>query len=165
MLIEEKRPTLILIDEAWKVLDDDYFSKKLAEWLVTARKKNVVVVMMTQFPSQIRGSKARSILDALPNQLVFPNGEAASSDCASFRLTDGELDFVLNPIPGALKRRLRTTCGTCPVRWKRSRTICCPDHGPSRVKLRSSTIGGKQRRVMPRVLLVWPIALARWTTG
>ena len=100
MLIEEKRPTLILIDEAWRVLDDEYFAKKLAEWLVTARKKNVVVVMMTQFPSQIRGSKARSILEALPNQLLFPNGEAASSDYDSFRLTDGELDFVLNPIPG-----------------------------------------------------------------
>jgi type IV secretion system protein VirB4 len=100
MLIEEKRPTLILIDEAWKVLDDEYFAKKLAEWLVTARKKNVVVVMMTQFPSQIRGSKARSILEALPNQLLFPNGEAATADYDSFRLTDGELDFVLNPIPG-----------------------------------------------------------------
>jgi len=100
MLIEEKRPTLILIDEAWKVLDDEYFAKKLAEWLVTARKKNVVVVMMTQFPSQIRGSKARSILEALPNQLLFPNGEAASADYDSFRLTDGEQDFVLNPIPG-----------------------------------------------------------------
>ncbi|MCA0425186.1 MAG: type IV secretion system DNA-binding domain-containing protein [Proteobacteria bacterium] len=100
MLIEEKRPTLILIDEAWKVLDDEYFARKLAEWLVTARKKNVVVVMMTQFPSQIRGSKARSILEALPNQLLFPNGEAASADYDSFRLTDGELDFVMNPIPG-----------------------------------------------------------------
>jgi type IV secretion system protein VirB4 len=100
LLIEEKRPTLIVIDEAWKVLDDEYFGKKLAEWLVTARKKNVVVVMMTQFPSQIRGSKARSILEALPNQLLFPNGEAETSDYDGFRLTDGELAFVLNPIPG-----------------------------------------------------------------
>lgn len=100
MLIEDKRPTLIVIDEAWKVLDDAYFSKKLAEWLVTARKKNVVVVMMTQFPSQIRSSKARSILEALPNQLIFPNGEAESGDYDGFRLTDGELDFVLTPIPG-----------------------------------------------------------------
>ncbi|NBZ89210.1 VirB4 family type IV secretion system protein [Stagnihabitans tardus] len=100
MLIEERRPTLIVIDEAWKVLDDDYFGKKLAEWLVTARKKNVVVVMMTQFPSQIRGSRARSILEALPNQLIFPNGEAARADYEGFRLTGGEIDFVLNPIPG-----------------------------------------------------------------
>ena len=53
-----------------------------------------------QFPSQIRGSKARSSLEALPNQLLFPNGEAASADYDGFRLTDGELDFVLSPIPG-----------------------------------------------------------------
>jgi len=111
-LIEEKRPTLIVIDEAWKVLDDDYFARKLAEWLVTARKKNVVVVMLTQFPSQIRGSKARSILEALPNQLIFPNGEAAAADYESFRLTDGELDFVLNPMPGRRLVLSRTPRGS-----------------------------------------------------
>ena len=67
---------------------------------MNASKNNVVVEMMTPFPSQIRGSKARSILEALPNQLLFPNGEAASADYDGFRLTDGELDFVLSPIPG-----------------------------------------------------------------
>jgi len=112
MLIEEKRPTLIVIDEAWKVLDDDYFARKLAEWLVTARKKNVVVVMLTQFPGQIRGSKARSILEALPNQLIFPNGEAAVADYDAFRLTDGEIDFVLNPIPGRRLLLSRTPRGS-----------------------------------------------------
>lgn len=102
MLIEEKRPTLIVIDEAWKVLDDDYFSRKLSEWLVTARKKNVVVLMMTQFPSQIRSSRARAILEALPNQLMFPNPEAEGAEYDSFRMTDGELGFVL---AGTLGRR------------------------------------------------------------
>jgi type IV secretion system protein VirB4 len=102
MLIEEKRPTLIVIDEAWKVLDDDYFSRKLSEWLVTARKKNVVVLMMTQFPSQIRSSRARAILEALPNQLMFPNPEAEGTEYDSFRMTDGELGFVL---AGTLGRR------------------------------------------------------------
>ena len=103
ILIEEKRPTLIVIDEAWKVLDDEYFSRKLAEWLVTARKKNVVVVMMTQFQSQIRQSRARSVLEALPNQLLFPNLEADGRDYEDFRLTDGELGFVLS---GEIGRRL-----------------------------------------------------------
>ena len=103
ILIEEKRPTLIVIDEAWKVLDDEYFSRKLAEWLVTARKKNVVVVMMTQFQSQIRQSRARSVLEALPNQLLFPNPEADGRDYEDFRLTDGELGFVLS---GEIRRRL-----------------------------------------------------------
>jgi type IV secretion system protein VirB4 len=110
MLIEEKRPTLIVIDEAWKVLDDDYFSRKLAEWLVTARKKNVVVLMMTQFPSQIRSSRSRAILEALPNQLMFPNPEAEGAEYDSFRMTEGELGFVL---AGTLGRRS--------VLWRTSR--------------------------------------------
>lgn len=55
---------------------------------------------MIQFPSQIRGSKALSLLEALPNQLLFPNSEAASADYDGFRLTDDELDFVLSPFPG-----------------------------------------------------------------
>lgn len=100
MLVEEKRPTLILIDEAWKILDDEYFAKMFAEWLVTARKKNVVVVMMTQFPSQVWGSKALSTFKALPKKLLFPNGEAASADYDGFRLTDGKLDLALSLMPG-----------------------------------------------------------------
>jgi type IV secretion system protein VirB4 len=56
--------------------------------------------MMTQFPNQIRRWKACSILEALPNQLLFPNGEAAASDHDRFRLSDGELGFVRRPIPG-----------------------------------------------------------------
>jgi type IV secretion system protein VirB4 len=67
---------------------------------VTALKKNVVVVMMTQFPSQICGSKARSVPEAPPNQFLFSNGEAASTDYDSFWPANGGLDFVLNPIPG-----------------------------------------------------------------
>jgi type IV secretion system protein VirB4 len=112
MLIEEKRPTLIVIDEAWKVLDDAYFSRKLSEWLVTARKKNVVVVMMTQFPSQIKQSRARAILEALPNQLMFPNIEADGRDYENFRLTEGELGFVLSGQLGRRAALWRTSRGS-----------------------------------------------------
>ena len=112
MLIEEKRPTLIVIDEAWKVLDDAYFSRKLSEWLVTARKKNVVVLMMTQFPSQIRESRARAILEALPNQLMFPNAEADGADYDAFRMTEGELGFVLSGQMGRRAVLWRTNHGS-----------------------------------------------------
>ena len=39
-VIEDRRPTLIVIDEAWKMLDDPIFEKRLHDWLVTMRKKN-----------------------------------------------------------------------------------------------------------------------------
>jgi type IV secretion system protein VirB4 len=103
MLMEEKRPTLLVIDEAWKVLDDEYFAARLKQWLVTARKQNVVVVMMTQFPSQILESRARAIFEGLPNQFIFPNPAAERTDYAHLSLSENELEFVLT---GDQRRRM-----------------------------------------------------------
>ncbi|MFV2035739.1 MAG: VirB4 family type IV secretion system protein, partial [Halocynthiibacter sp.] len=94
-LMEDRLPTIIVIDEAWQVLDDSYFRKTLEAWLVSARKKNTVVVMMTQFPSQVKSSNAASILEALPNQLIFPNRKARTEDYDDLGLNDAELSFVL----------------------------------------------------------------------
>jgi type IV secretion system protein VirB4 len=58
------------------------------------------VKIMRLTGSVLGENQHRSILEALPNQLLFPNGEASSADYGGFRLTDGELDFVLSPIPG-----------------------------------------------------------------
>lgn len=96
LLMEDRRPTLLVVDEAWQVLNDEYFAKEMSEWLVTARKKNVVVLMLTQFPSQIRASKSRTILEGLPNQLLFANRKAEPSDYDGFALSDSEMGFVLN---------------------------------------------------------------------
>ena len=52
-VIEDRRPTLIVIDEAWKMLDDPIFEKRLLDWLVTMRKKNAVVMMLTQTPTHL----------------------------------------------------------------------------------------------------------------
>jgi len=42
------RPTLLIIDEGWLVLDDPAFAQQLREWLKTLRKKNASVVFATQ---------------------------------------------------------------------------------------------------------------------
>ena len=47
-LVEDGRPTLIVLDEAWKLLDDDYFASRLRDWMLTMRKKNVAVVLLNQ---------------------------------------------------------------------------------------------------------------------
>lgn len=38
--IADKTPTIVLIDEAWKAFDNEYFAGRLEGWLVTARKQN-----------------------------------------------------------------------------------------------------------------------------
>ena len=95
LLFEEKRPTLLVIDEASTVFDDEFFARWLPKWLVTVRKLNVVVVLLTQFPSQIRESRSGSIIQGMPNQLIFPNRKADVPDYDGFWLTDNELHFVL----------------------------------------------------------------------
>jgi type IV secretion system protein VirB4 len=55
----------------------------------------VVLALMTQFPSQIRHSRAKSILEGLPHRLIFPNNRANEQDYAGFGLTEQQLGFIL----------------------------------------------------------------------
>jgi len=112
MVMEEKRPMVLLVDEAWQVLDDPYFADEMKKWLVTARKMNVVVVMLTQFPSQIDQSAAKSILEGLPNQLIFPNHRAEPAHYGGMAMTDGELSFILGKASQGRKALHRTKSGS-----------------------------------------------------
>ena len=95
--IEDRRPTIIVIDEAWKALDNAYFAERLSNWLVTARKQNTVAVMMTQYASQLERTRTgKTIVEAVPTQILLPNIRANASDYAMLNLTEKELDVLLN---------------------------------------------------------------------
>ena len=102
LMFEDKVPTLLIVDEAHTVLDDDYFAKRVPKWLATVRKQDVVMMLMTQFPSHIRESKAKSILEGLPNRMLFPNSKATERDYAEYNLSETQLSFLLD---GARGRR------------------------------------------------------------
>jgi type IV secretion system protein VirB4 len=100
--LAEKKPTLIVIDEAWSALNTDYFARKLQTWLVTARKLNAVVMLVTQFPSQITQSRlGLSMLQAIRTQIVLPNRNADVSNYIDIRLNERELQTVLNSAPAS----------------------------------------------------------------
>jgi type IV secretion system protein VirB4 len=95
-VIEDRKPTIIVIDEAWKALDNAYFAERLSNWLVTARKQNAVVVMMTQYASQLERSRTgKTIVEAVPTQVLLPNIRASAADYAMLGLSDKELDVLL----------------------------------------------------------------------
>ena len=95
--IEDRKPTIIVIDEAWKALDNTYFAERLSNWLVTARKQNTVAVMMTQYASQLERTRTgKTIIEAVPTQILLPNIRASASDYAMLNLHDKELDVLLN---------------------------------------------------------------------
>ncbi|MTH79440.1 VirB4 family type IV secretion system protein [Paracoccus aestuariivivens] len=95
LMFEDRVPTLLIIDEAHAALDDAFFAARMPKWAVTMRKLAVTMVLMTQFPSQIEASKAKTILEGLPHRLIFPNGQALESQYAGLNLTENQLGFVL----------------------------------------------------------------------
>ncbi len=100
-VVEDRRPTLIVLDEAWKLLDDPYFGARLETWLVTLRKMNCVVIMMTQYPSQLRDARVgKTIVETVPTQILFPNDRATASDYDFLRVNAKEAALLVQPTIG-----------------------------------------------------------------
>jgi type IV secretion system protein VirB4 len=97
--IEERldgSPTLIVIDEGWKALDDEIFGARLKDWLKTIRKRNGVVGFCTQSARDALDSRiASTIREQTAAQIFMPNPRATDEDYgAGFGLTAHELDIV-----------------------------------------------------------------------
>ncbi|MDP5218823.1 type IV secretion system protein B4 [Ruegeria sp. 2205SS24-7] len=100
-IVEDRRPTVIVLDEAWKLLDDPYFATRLENWLVTLRKMNCVVIMMTQYPSQLREARVgKTIVETVPTQILFPNDRATPTDYDFLRVNEKEAALLTQPAAG-----------------------------------------------------------------
>jgi type IV secretion/conjugal transfer VirB4 family ATPase len=72
------RPTLIIIDEGWLVLDSPEFAAQLREWLKTLRKKNASVIFATQSLADIESSAiAPAVIESCLTRIFLPNERAA----------------------------------------------------------------------------------------
>ncbi|MCW6536266.1 conjugal transfer protein TrbE [Sphingomonas lycopersici] len=98
------RPTLIIIDEGWLVLDSPAFAAQLREWLKTLRKKNASVVFATQSLADIETSSiAPAIIESCPTRILLPNERAAEPQIARvyerFGLNARQIDILARATP------------------------------------------------------------------
>ncbi|WP_244561514.1 helicase HerA domain-containing protein [Ensifer aridi] len=94
-LVQDEVPTLLVLDEAWKLLDDPYFELRLKDWMLTMRKKNVAVVLLTQRVSHITNSAAGDgILESAVTRLVYPSSYNTEAELAPLNLTPTESAFL-----------------------------------------------------------------------
>ena len=108
-MIEDRRPTIIVIDEAWKMLADDIFVRRLHDWLVTMRKRNCVVMMLTQTPGHLDDSPVGQIIaESVATQILFPNPRANPEDYKILRLNAREAEFLASPTGGLRLALLRS---------------------------------------------------------
>ncbi|QZH75775.1 MAG: VirB4 family type IV secretion/conjugal transfer ATPase [Erythrobacter sp.] len=97
--IEERldgNPTMILIDEGWKALDDEVFAARIRDWLKTLRKRNALVGFATQSARDALDSKISTALVEQTATMVFmPNARARPEDyCEGFGLTEHEFALI-----------------------------------------------------------------------
>ncbi|MDH4386797.1 MAG: VirB4 family type IV secretion/conjugal transfer ATPase [Caulobacter sp.] len=89
-------PTLIVIDEGWKALDDDVFVARIKDWEKTIRKRNGVVGFATQSAQDALESRiASAIVEQAATQIFMANPKAQARDyCEGFGLTEHELNLI-----------------------------------------------------------------------
>src|SRR5690606_35509583 len=89
-------PTMILIDEGWKALDDEIFAARIRDWLKTLRKRNALVGFATQSARDALDSRISTALVEQTATMVFmPNARARAEDyCDGFGLTAHELSLI-----------------------------------------------------------------------
>ena len=98
------RPTLIIIDEGWLVLDSPAFAAQLREWLKTLRKKNASVIFATQSLADIETSViAPAIIESCPTRVFLPNERAGEPQIARvyerFGLNGRQIDILARATP------------------------------------------------------------------
>jgi type IV secretion system protein VirB4 len=89
-------PTLIIIDEGWKALDDDVFVGRIKDWEKTIRKRNGLIGFATQSAQDALESRiASAIVEQAATQIFMANPKAQARDyMEGFGLTEHEFSLI-----------------------------------------------------------------------
>lgn len=96
-------PTLIYIEEAWFMLEDERFAFKVNDWLRTLAKKNAMLLLATQSLEELSKSSAFvAMVDNIPNRIFLSNQNARASEdlyIKRFGLNKAQLERIRTAIP------------------------------------------------------------------
>jgi type IV secretion system protein VirB4 len=89
-------PSIIVVDEGWKALDDDVFVRRIKDWEKTIRKRNGIVGFATQSAQDALESRiASAIIEQAATQIFMSNPKAQAREyIEGFGLTEHELELV-----------------------------------------------------------------------
>jgi type IV secretion system protein VirB4 len=89
-------PSIIVVDEGWKALDDEVFVRRIKDWEKTIRKRNGIVGFATQSAQDALESRiASAIIEQAATQIFMANPKARAADYIDgFGLTSHEFDLV-----------------------------------------------------------------------
>jgi type IV secretion system protein VirB4 len=97
-------PSLLVLEEAWLLLDHPIFARKIEEWLRVLRKRNCAVVLASQSLAEVYASPKRDLLlESCPTKIFLPNPEARSAHSSTqyrdLGLTSRQIDLIADSVP------------------------------------------------------------------
>ncbi|MFD2263433.1 conjugal transfer protein TrbE [Lacibacterium aquatile] len=99
-------PTLIILDEAWRLLDDPTFTNRLRTWMKTTRKANVGVIFATQsFADILDRDIWTAIVESCPMQILLPNATAEAPESREIYRRLGLADHEIQDLAMAVPKR------------------------------------------------------------
>lgn len=101
---KDKRPTLLILEEAWLYLQHDLFRNKLSDWFKTLRKANVSVIFVSQDLSDIVQKEQASIIqNSCMTRIFLPNYSANEPYVAkhyeAFGLNERQIELLRAATP------------------------------------------------------------------
>ena len=94
-------PSMIVLDEAWALIDNPIFAPKIKDWLKVLRKLNTFVIFATQ---SVEDASKSTISDTLiqqtATQIFLPNLKATEVYKTAFMLSEREYQLIKTTDPG-----------------------------------------------------------------
>jgi len=88
-------PAIIVIDEAWTMLDNPLFSSRLEEWLDGLQANNAMAILATEHVEEAALSTLNSALKKhIATQIYLPDHIADNSYADAFGLTEKEISYL-----------------------------------------------------------------------
>lgn len=95
-------PTMIVLDEAWALIDNPIFAPKIKDWLKVLRKLNTFVIFATQ---SVEDASKSAISDTLiqqtATQIFLPNLKATDVYRSTFMLSEREYQLIKTTDPNS----------------------------------------------------------------
>jgi type IV secretion system protein VirB4 len=95
-------PTMIVLDEAWALIDNPIFAPKIKDWLKTLRKLNACVIFATQSVEDAAKSRiSDTLVQQTATQVFLPNLRATDVYQKVFMLSEREFQLVKTTEPSS----------------------------------------------------------------
>ena len=95
-------PTIIVLDEAWALIDNKIFGGRIRDWLKTLRKLNGMVVFATQSVEDATNSAiSETLIQQTATQIFLPNPKATDAYRKAFMVSDREFNLLKTTDPGS----------------------------------------------------------------